>query len=227
MFENELRIVVADSNSIFKIGLRKVLSEMEDFKCNIVQEVQSAKELLEMTISPAGCILLLDMNLPDMDGIEVLSKLKENYGEIRTIVLSSFDEPNVVKAAFKAGAEGYIMKNAAISEYFSAIKSVANGQSYLGKNLTLINGAGTHSRFLNQERLNISYEDRFLKKFNLTRREMEIMKLIGNAMSNKEIAKELYISEQTACVHRKNIMRKLGVSSSANIVKMVHEFNLI
>ncbi len=227
MSDSHLNIIIADCNAIFVVGLKSVLNEMPEYHCNIVGEVATAASLFELTQQYSDCLLLIDMNLPDMDGLEVLSNLKARNANVKAIMLSNYDESNVVKAAFRSGAEGYIMKSTGIMEYYKAIATVNSGQTYLGKGLTIVNGAGTHSRFLNQGGLCNSYEDNFLRKYNLTRREMEIMKLIGQALTNKEIAKELYISDQTVSVHRKNIMRKLGVSSSTNLVRMAHEYNLI
>ena len=222
-----VRIILADDHQIFIEGLKVVLKNSEGLNCDIVGETNSGTTVLKLAAQIEADVLLLDMNMPDMNGLEVMSHLKQQSCPFKIIVLSMYDEPKIVKAAFRAGVDGYLMKRNSIKELFKAIKAVLDGETYLGFGLSLTNGSGMHTRFLSHGKLSVSYDDRFLKKFNLTRREMEVLKLIGKALSNKEISKELYISDQTASVHRKNIMRKLGVSSSATLIKMAFENNLL
>lgn len=222
-----LRIIVADDHQIFIEGVKVVLSKAEGFVCEVVGEANTGNSLLKLLESRTADLILLDMDLPDMDGLEVMANLKERGVKIRVITLSMFDEPKIVKAAFKAGTDGYILKSNNVRELYDAIKTVMSGQTYMSVGLSLTNESGMHARFMQNGKISVSYEDRFIKKFNLTKRELEVLKLVGQAMSNKEIAKELYISDQTVSVHRKNIMRKLGVSSTASLIKMAFENNLI
>jgi DNA-binding NarL/FixJ family response regulator len=167
------------------------------------------------------------MNLPDMDGMEVISQLKESGSSLRIITLSMYEESKIVKAAFKSGADGYLLKSNNINELYAAIDAVVLGNTYLGEGLSLTNRTGTHTRFMHEGKLSVDFSDRFVKKYKLTKREIEVLKLVALAMSNKDIARELYISDQTVSVHRKNIMHKVGVNSTASLVKMAYEHNLI
>lgn len=218
---------MADDHQIFLEGLKVVLGQSENFQCEIVGEAGTGTAILKLAGQQEADLLLLDMNLPDMDGLEVLACLRAEQTPMRVIILSMYEEAKIVKAAFKAGVDGYVLKSNNVEELYTAIATVMDGETYISNSLSFTNGAGTHSRVMMEGRLKISYDDRFLKKFNLTRREMEVMKLVGQALSNKEIASELYISDQTVSVHRKNIMRKLGVSSSACLIKMAFENNLL
>jgi DNA-binding NarL/FixJ family response regulator len=223
----EIRILIADDHQIFIEGVKAVLQKYTELKCVIAGEANTGNSLLKMADQVEAEILLLDLNLPDMDGLEVLSKLKEKACNLRVIIFSIYDEPKIVKAAFKAGADAYVLKGSNFRELYEAIEAVRTGQTYISIGLSLTNGSGMNSRFLQHGKLSVSFEDRFIKKFSLTKRELEVLKLVGKAMTNKEIAKELYISDQTVSVHRKNIMRKLGVSSTAGLIKMAFENNLL
>ena len=223
----EIRILIADDHQIFIEGVKVVLQRYETFKCVIAGEANTGNSLLRMADQIEAEILLLDLNLPDMDGLEVLTNLKDRGSKLRVIIFSIYDEPKIVKAAFKAGSDAYVLKGSNYRELYEAIEAVMEDQTYISKGLSLTNGTGMNSRFLQHGKLSVSFDDRFIKKFSLTKRELEVLKLVGKAMTNKEIAKELYISDQTVSVHRKNIMRKLGVSSTAGLIKMAYENNLL
>ncbi|TAK43751.1 MAG: response regulator transcription factor [Saprospiraceae bacterium] len=221
------RVLVADDHQIFIEGLKVVLGQSKGFRCELVGAACTGNAIVKLACQQEADLLLLDMNLPDMDGLEVLSQIKAREIPLHIIILSMYDEPKIVKAAFKGGVDGYVLKSNNVEELYSAITAVMEGETYISSSLSFTNGGGRHSRLMTDGRLKITYDDRFLKKFNLTRREMEVMKMVGHAMSNKEIAGELYISDQTVSVHRKNIMRKLGVCSSASLIKMAFENNLL
>lgn len=222
----ELKVLLADDHQIFIEGLKVVLGRQDHYTISIQAEANTGNSLLKMIGQLEIDLLLLDLNLPDMDGIEVITQLKSMGTDFRIIVLSMYDEPKVVKAAFKSGADGYVLKSTHISDLFQAIEKVMEGDTYISVGLSLTNRTGMNSRFMQNGKLTVSYDDRIIRKFNLTRRELEVLKLVGMALTNKEIAGELYISDQTVSVHRKNIMRKMGASSTAGLIKISYENNL-
>jgi DNA-binding NarL/FixJ family response regulator len=226
MEHSVISILIADDHQIFIEGLKTVLSKGDAFQCEVVGESPTGNGLLKLMKNTRADLLVLDMNLPDMDGIEVLSNIKEQGYDIKVITLSMYDEPKVVKAAFKAGTDAYVLKSSHIKDLFEAIEAVLRGETYMSLGLSLTNETGRNSRFMQEGRLSVSYDDRFIRKHNLSLRELEVLKLVAKAMTNKEIAKELFISDQTVSVHRKNIMRKLGVSSTASLIKLAFENNL-
>jgi DNA-binding NarL/FixJ family response regulator len=166
-------------------------------------------------------LLLMDLNLPETDGLKVLPEVKRGSSNTRVLVMTVFDDPRLVKAAFKAGADGYILKSGTKDELFHAIEEVIDGHTFVGRGVMLVdqhNGHGSE---------NGMPDKRFARKHGLTPREMEIMRFIGQAMNNKNISEKLYISDQTVSVHRKNIMRKLGVNNTASLIKIAFENNLV
>lgn len=128
----------------------------------------------------------------------------------------------IISEVMGEGADGYLLKTASKDELRRAISEISEGRQYLGRGVsssdTGVKGGGN---------VVANYESRFAQRFGLTKREVEIVRYIGQAMSNKEIADKLYISDQTVSVHRKNIMRKLKVNSTASLVKMVYDNQLI
>jgi DNA-binding NarL/FixJ family response regulator len=221
------KVILTDDHQIFIEGLRTILEKSADPTYEIVGESNTGTGLLKILEHTDADLILLDLNLPDMDGLEILAALHDKKRSVKVLALSMFDEPKIIKAAFRSGADGYFLKSSPIHELHKAIAVVLEGETYLSFGLSFTNASGAHSRFTTDGKLVVSYDDKFIKKYDLTKRELEVFKLIGHALSNKEIAKELYISDQTASVHRKNIMRKLGVSSTASLIKIAYEHNLL
>lgn len=217
-----LNVVIADSQPIFVEGLRAVFSlPGGHLDCHLDGVARTGHQLADLLRERSPDLLLLDLNLPETDGLHLLPTIKKGYARTRVLVVTAFDDPRLVKAAFKAGADGYVLKTASRDELFRAMEEVSEGRTFLGRGVALVdtlNGAGSHTA---------SPETRFARKHGLTRREIEIMRLIGQALTNKDIAEKLYISDQTVSVHRKNIMRKLAVNSTASLIKIAFENNLV
>jgi DNA-binding NarL/FixJ family response regulator len=135
--------------------------------------------------------------------------------------MTVFDDPRLVKAAFKAGADGYILKSGTKDELFHAIEEVIDGHTFVGRGVMLVDRHNGHGADTGMP------DKRFARRHGLTPREMEIMRYIGQALNNKDISEKLYISDQTVSVHRKNIMRKLGVNNTASLIKIAFENNLV
>lgn len=215
-----IRTILADDHPIFMAGLRQVLQNYRNGRIQIVGTTGSGKDLITQLINLQPDLLLLDLNLQDLDGLEVLSKIVGVRGATRIIALTMYDDPKLVKKAFKSGVDGYCLKTNDISELFEAIDEVRKGETYMGTDV-LLTSAG------NRFRQPAIFKDRFVKRYHLTKREVEVLNLIAEALNNKQIGKELFISDQTVSVHRKNIMRKLGVSNTASLIKMAYDFRLI
>jgi DNA-binding NarL/FixJ family response regulator len=221
-----IKIIIADDHRIFTEGLRAVLKGDPDTQFEIVGIVHNGQELSRLLKKKPADILILDLNLPDMDGLEIITFIKNERISIRVLALSMYEQPRIIKSAFKAGVDGYILKSKGVDELFDAIDAVMQGNTYIGQGVAF--SSEFHKSIGEKRKIHgFQFEDRFIKKHNLTKRELEILRLITQAMSNKEIGRELYISDQTVSVHRKNIMRKLGVSNTAGLLKVAFDNSLV
>jgi DNA-binding NarL/FixJ family response regulator len=222
---NPVKVIIAEDHQVFCEGLRTILATSEDINFEVVAEAHSGKELMMALWQNKVDLVFLDLNMPDGDGLEVLPEMKKKYQDLRVIALTMFDDPKIVKSAFKSGLDGYILKGNPIEEIFEAVEDVMNGQTFMGQGVVLNLLPGENGPRKKKERS--SFTDKFMQKYHLTAREIEVLQLISQALSNKEIAKALFISDQTVSVHRKNIMRKLGVSNTAALLKVAYENDLV
>jgi len=228
-----IKTVIADDHQLFTEGLKNILKKSERFHFDIIGEALDGKALLPVLKDNTTDLLLLDLNMPESDGLDVLGLIRDDYQNLKILALTMYDEVKLVKTAFKAGVDGYVLKNTGPLELLEAIEVVLDGKTYVGEGVDLIgshyhaNGSVNGNTVKVDKKAKNKFEDKFIQKYNLTKRELEILKLITQALSNKEIAKELYISDQTVSVHRKNIMRKLGVSNIAGLIKIAYDNGLI
>ncbi len=220
-----IRAIIADTQKMFVTGLQSVLKNDTNPKLNIVSVARDAASLKEALRAEEVDVLFLELNLPDQDGLELLPELRKDFRDVKICILSNYSQTKFVKKAFQNGADAYFSKNNGFEDFFEGLLEVMEGNTFLGKGLriTPANNFGG----IKLDRKPSSYEDRFLIKQKLTSREHEVLELITQAKNNKEIAKELYISDQTVGVHRKNIMRKLGVRNTINLIKFAMEHQLV
>ncbi len=220
----QVSIVIADDHQLFITGLRSILNDIDDYEIHLLGIANDGEELISLLKRQSPDLLILDLNMPERDGLDVLDSIRDQYSELKILALTMYDESKIVKSAFKSGVDGYVLKSSGKEELVRAIKEVLDGRTFLGKGVSLNSMVTKASRKSDDA---YHFEDKFIKKSNLTKREFEILRLISLALSNKEIAKELFISDQTVSVHRKNIMRKLGVSNTAGLIKIAYDNSLI
>ncbi len=221
-----IKTVLADSHRIFLEGIKTVFESQKDFSIDLVHECNNGTHLIEVLQKYPVDLLILDLNLPDKDGFEVLDYIHKEKIDCKVLILSAYDDPKIVKNAFRKGVDGYILKDQPIEELFEAIQMINDDNNYLGEGVKLVGTSFFKGAFGRKKSLP-QLSDKFVKKHSLTKRELEILGLISQALSNKEIAKELFISDQTVSVHRKNIMRKLGVSNTAGLIKLAYDYCLV
>ncbi len=212
-----LNVVIADDHQLFVESLRLLLQSTDAYHFNISGIAYTGDELVNLLKTNKPDLLLLDVNIPTKNGLEALQEAKKGLKGTRVLVLTMYDDPKIIKSAFDMNVDGYLLKNCGKDELLTAIETIMSGEVYIGKGVSVANNTGELSAF----------EDIFQKRFSLTKREIEVLRLITQARNNGSIAKELYISEQTAAVHRKNIMRKIGVNSTASLIKVAYDNQLI
>ncbi len=215
-----IRVIIADDHILFLDGLKRVLAESDTFNFDIVGTATSGLEVIRLVKMNKPHIVFLDLNMPGKDGLAVLEEIKAWNKEIKVIVVTMYDKGKIVKSAIKTGCKGYVLKMYGKHELFAAVESVLSGETYIGKGIEF-NSQGI------PKKEDVRFDDSFIRKHKLTKRELEILRLISQALSNKQIGKKLFISDQTVSVHRKNIMRKLGVSNTAGLIKVAYDNSLI
>lgn len=215
--------LIADQQVLFRDGLKLQFRSFPEIFIDVVDEVDESDALLQSIEQLQPSLLILDLNLINDDGIEILPKLLKKSPETKTIVLTSYSSHKYIKEAMKSGADGYLLKSHSLEDLKQAIFDVMDNKTYLGSGLHIT----PPSHFNAGDEKASKFEDRFMIRRRLTKREQEILRLITQAKNNKEIAGELFISDQTVGVHRKNIMRKLGVRNTVNLIKFTFENQLV
>lgn len=219
----EVRTVLVDSQIMFTEGLCHIIKK-DINTIKVVGRCKSANELLTLIEEIEVELIIMDLNIDDMDSVMMIKEVKKAHKEIRILVLSSYSDWRYVKESFIKGADGYMNKRMEVSELSEGIAQVLLGYRFLGEGLSITPSRVTMEIDKNSKNL---YHDKFMLKQSLTKREAEIIVLITQAKSNKEIGEELFISDQTVGVHRRNIMRKLGVKNTVNLVKVAYENQLV
>ncbi len=218
---NLIKTILADDQPIFLRGLQSTLLQTQKPNFEIVASVSDGDHLLALVESVPADLLILDLSLQGKDGLEVIQEIRSLKENLPVLVLSRYKELGMVKSTLQAGADGYLLKTSDTQELLSAIQEVCLHKTFVDKAVSF-----GEERFGSRFSFR-SFEDKFVRKYYLTKRELEILRLITQAMSNKEIAKKLFISDQTVGVHRKNIMRKIGVSNTAGLIKTAYDYCLV
>ncbi|MDQ2982929.1 MAG: response regulator transcription factor [Actinomycetota bacterium] len=200
-----MRVLIVDDHAVVRAGLRLRLDAEEDIEA--VGEAGSGREAIFEARSLKPDVILLDLVMPDQNGLEVLPTLLLEGPESRVLILSMEDDPEYVRQAFSAGASGYVLKEAADTEVVAAIREVAGGGRYVNPEL------GARLVTADTEAARRADEDP------LSDREREVLRLLALGHTNQEIAKQLFISVRTAETHRAHIMQKLRLSSRAELVR--------
>ncbi len=196
-----IRVLIADDHPIARAGLRSYLTEAEDIE--VVGEADTGRKVLDFIVNNEVDVVLLDVKMPDLDGIRVLEEFKKRSfsdKKVKFLVISSYSEPHYVLSVLRAGASGYLLKTVGPKELIDSIKLVNMGQVILGKEVMDV----------------LQMKEDLLEE--LTRREIEVLKLTAIGLSAKEIAKKLFISERTVQGHLASVYEKLGVGNKAKAI---------
>jgi len=204
-----VKVFIADDHQMFIDGIKALLQNVNTIE--ITGEATNGKQVLEQLERIKPDIILIDIGMPELNGIETTSIITQKYPSVKVIALTMYDDSIRISKMLKAGVKGYLIKNTSKNEILEAIQSVSEGGSYYPDKLI-------PQRYHRAKSIN-PFAD-------ITEREIEIIKLIVKSMTNKEIAEALSISELTVNTHRKNAMRKLDIKNTAALVKFAIENNL-
>ncbi len=202
------RIVLADDHAMLRQGIRKIIEEEENLE--VVGEVGDGLELIEFLNKNRANVVLLDISMPNVRGIEVISEIRRAQPGVKVIMLTMHNSREYLYAAISAGADGYLLKENSDDELLSAIDQVLNGETYVSSTL-----AGEFSEDL----MKFYRKNKKLPFEHLTNREREILKMVAEGKTSREIGDLLYISLRTVEHHRANIMRKMKFRSVADLIK--------
>ncbi|MFV0606013.1 MAG: response regulator [Niabella sp.] len=215
-----IKILIVDDQQIVIDGIAALVSSVPYLK--IVGGIHNTTMLNETVQKHSPDVILMDLNMPDKDGIECIKELKELVPDIKILMLTGYDDIELIREALKRGARGYLLKNTGKTELLTAIKTVAKGNRYLDSNV--------------QDKIIQSFTDEPVGRETdpennisnlLSKRENEILKLIIEGKKSSEIATELYISINTVDTHRKNILAKCEVKNTAQLIALASKSGLI
>jgi two-component system, NarL family, nitrate/nitrite response regulator NarL len=207
----EISIVIADDHLLFADGLCLLLRQHTCL--NVLATVINARELLSILDRIQADVILLDINMPGMNGVDALRHIRQRTKVPKIIMLSTYNEKILIDQTRKAAADGYLVKTFGPQDLIEAIYIVMAGGQYFPKPIE------------STSRKTVE-EDGFLKQFNLTKREKEIIGFIRDSLTNQQISQRLFLSVYTVDTHRKNIMQKLGLKSPGALIRFIMEHNL-
>ena len=202
----QYKIILADDHPVFRSGLKNLINAVDDF--TVIEEANNGIHLLELIKKTECDMVVLDLSMPEMDGLEALTRIKKEHPDIKILVVSMHKEREHFKYAISMEVDGYVLKDDVVEKIISAIKQIrSGGKSFSLELLSLI-----------VEDYSVILDSPISIKL-LTKREKEIIKLIVTGMTSKEIGEKLDISKRTVDVHRVNIMEKLQVENLAELIK--------
>lgn len=199
-----IKLMLVDDHAVLRDGLRNILELEDDIR--VVGEAVSGDEALEKVPKCEPDVILMDINMPQKNGVEVTGILKKKYPSIKVLVLTMHNHDEYFMAAIREGADGYLLKDAPSEQVVEAIRTVASGESVIHPSMT-------------KKLLNFHQQQQEQPKDNaLTEREMEVLQCLVEGMSNKEIADRLFISDKTVKIHVSKTFKKFNVKSRSQVV---------
>jgi DNA-binding NarL/FixJ family response regulator len=208
------KVILADDHQLFIEGVKTVLEEIQDLE--IIATVNNGADLMERMKVTDPTLVVLDLNMPKLDGLKCLQEIKKTKPQTKVLILTNYSQPELVAEVRQLRADGFMVKNSSASELKEAVRKILNGFKLFTE--------GDSAPVLDEGSY---FFDDFLKKFKLTRREVDIIRLVCRELSSKQIAAELHLSEFTVSTHRKNIQRKLNIKNVAGLVSFAKEHQLV
>ncbi len=204
----KIRVLLVDDHSLVRKGFRRILEDDADIE--VVGEAANGLDAVSAAQELKPNVIVMDMSMPELDGVQATLEILKKLPETNILILSMYSEENYIRNALEAGARGYMLKNAIEVDLTTAVRAVAGGQQYLGPGVTVPEEgpSGDH------------YE-------RLTQRERQVLQLIAQGHSNKEIAALLNLSVNTVSVHRANLMEALGIHRTADLVRYAIKKGLV
>lgn len=217
---NTIRVVLADDHVFVRDGIKSLLEN--EVNIEVVGEAIDGLEALKIVETSNPDLLILDIRMPNMTGIEVVEKLRSRNNTVKIVMLSMHESEEYVLKSIRAGADGYLLKGSSKEEFLKALHTIANGGKYFSGDISSILIGQLNNPYGVMEKKQVLDEELMI-----TKREKEILKLLLSGKGNKEIAEALDISKRTAEVHRFNLMKKLKVKNLMELSNKATEYSLL
>ena len=217
---SDTRILIADDHPIFIDGIISLIDGIDGF--TVVSTAVNGQDAINKIEESQPDIILMDINMPGMDGVEATRRIKSDYPDVKVIMLTMYDEIRLIKDVLEIGARGYILKNIGRNDLIKALETVSNGQPFLDpavQEKMIISLSGQEEEEVDEPNAELVNS--------ITQREMEILQLIALGLTSSEIAKKLFISKNTVETHRKNLLGKLNVKNTAALLKFAYQNGLV
>ena len=213
-----IRVLLCDDQALVRSGFRLILESREDIE--VVGEVEDGREAIELTRRVDPDVILMDVRMPNVDGVEATRRLVAGGSRARIIILTTFDLDEYVYEAIRAGASGFLLKDVQPAQLVDAIRVVAAGEALLAPSVT--------RRLLDRFAHTLPGEEKPPPELtSLTERELEVLKLLAGGLSNAELAERLFLSETTVKSHISSVLRKLGLRDRVQAVVLAYEAGLV
>ena len=210
-----ISIYLADDHRLILEGIRSIVSKEKDI--HVEASFMDGATLMEALCAKQVDLLLIDLNMPQKNGVDVTKYVKKHFPQIKIIILSMISNPQVIRRLIKHGADGYLLKNNIQDELVSAIRAIVDDKTYFNKDIKKLLFQSPSKQV----------KTRSASIPNLTTRELEVAQLIVHEYSTPEIALKLHLSKETIVSHRKKLLQKLGVKNTAGIVRKVLNYGLV
>ncbi len=205
----KFKVVIADDHTLFREGLKLILEELEDI--DVVADVANGKELIEITRELVPDLIIMDINMPQVNGVEASRVLLHEFPDIKILVVSMYGDEQYYNSVIENGVKGFILKDAENSELRDAVNDILRGKTYFSQELLL----------------NLIRNRKNSDQISLTQRESEILQLMCKGLNTTEIAAKLFLSERTVENHRANLLAKTGCRNSLSLVLYAFRNNLV
>ena len=206
-----LKLIIADDHPVLVDGLKKVLEEIEGL--SVADTVDNGRHLIARLWQTPVDMVLLDLHMPHLDGIETLKLLRTEFPRLKVLVFTNYNQPRLLREVRLLGAKGFLLKSSTSIMLKDAVRTVASGGTWFAEETS----APASEQFI----------DEFMKKYQVTQREVEIIRKIAEGYTTKEIGEQLFISEFTINAHRRNICRKLDIYTPVGLVNFAKEHGLV
>lgn len=218
MKNNNIKILIADDHPFFRDGIHQLLTGQSGI--DAIDEATNGKEVLNLLAKKLYDLVIMDIKMPQLSGIDATKVIQKKYPDVKVLAISMFDEQPYIVKMLKAGASGYLLKNSSKDELLKAISQIMKGENYFSPEVSDV----MFSHIVSGKPMDAETEE---LSQTLTKREVEIVKMIAEELTNVEIGDRLHISPRTVDTHRRNLLQKLKVKNTAGLVKYALKHGLL